>query len=125
VASLFPWPAAVVSAAERSGDHHDQIVACLLYAGVGFLVPLAFIAIYTHLARRPILLTDPAEATYALTNRRRAMLSIVGYPVSAILAFVSPDLALALFVAIPLAFVLSVFQQEPVPDSYDAAVDRS
>ena len=90
VASLFPWPAAVISAAQRSGDHYDQIAASLLYAGIGFLVPLTFIVVYTYLARTPALLTDPAHTAYAVTNRRRALVSIVVYPVAAILAFVSP-----------------------------------
>jgi uncharacterized membrane protein len=112
VASLFPWPAAVLSAAQRSGDHHDQIAASLLYAGIGFLVPISFIALYTYLGRSPLLLTDPAQVGYTRISRRRALVSIVVYPLTAALSFLSPDLALALFVAVPVFFIASVFIQE-------------
>jgi uncharacterized membrane protein len=84
VASLFPWPAAVISAAQRTGGRHDQITASLLYAGVGFLVPVAFIAIYTYLSRTPELLADPADTGYTRTARRRAFVSIVTYPVTSV-----------------------------------------
>ena len=112
VASLFPWPAAVVSAAQLNGDRHDQIAASLLYAGVGFLVPLTFIAIYSYLARAQHLFTDPAHAAYARGARLRALVSIVVYPITAALAFVSTDLTLALFIAVPLFFIAAVFIQE-------------
>jgi hypothetical protein len=112
VASLFPWPAAVISAAQRTGGRHDQITASLLYAAVGFLVPVAFIAIYTYLSRTPELLADPADTGYTRTARRRAFVSIVTYPVTAALAFWSPAAALALFIAVPGYFIVTVFTQE-------------
>jgi uncharacterized membrane protein len=112
VASLFPWPAAVLSAAQRTGSQHDKITASLLYAGIGFLVPLAFIAVYTYLVRNPYLLTDTVHVAYARTSRRRAMVSVVTYPVTAALAFVSPLLSIALFIAVPAYFMYAVFAQE-------------
>ena len=112
VASLFPWPAAVISAAQRTGNHHDQVVASLLYAGVGILVPLAFISIYTYLTMTPTLLIDSSQQEYTRKSRRRAMFSIVAYPITAGLAFVSPGLALALFIAVPFFFIGVVFVQE-------------
>jgi uncharacterized membrane protein len=112
VASLFPWPAAVISAAQLNGDRHDQIAASLLYAAIGFLVPLTFIAVYSYLARARYLFTDPAQAAYVRVSRRRALVSIVVYPITAALAFVSTDLTLALFIAVPLFFIAAVFIQE-------------
>lgn len=112
VASLFPWPTAVISASQRNGDRHDQIAASLLYAGVGFLMPLTFIAVYSYLARTPRLLTDPSQAAYLQVSRKRALVSIVIYPLTAALAFVSTDLALALFLAVPLFFIVAVFLQQ-------------
>jgi uncharacterized membrane protein len=111
VASLFPWPAAVVSASQRGGERGDQITADLLYAGIGFLVPLTFIAICTYLARSPHLLVG-RDTAYVRVLRRRSLVSIVVYPATAALAFVSPVLALALFLAVPLFFIASVFAQE-------------
>jgi uncharacterized membrane protein len=112
IASLFPWPAAVLSAAQRAGNHDDQIVASLLYAGIGFLVPLTFIAVYTYLASHSYLLTDPSHTGYARTSRRRAFISVVTYPLTAALAFLSPLLSLILFIAVPAYFIFSVFTQE-------------
>jgi uncharacterized membrane protein len=112
VASLFPWPAAVLSAAQRTGNHHDKIVASLLYAGIGFLVPLTFIAVYTYLANNSHLLTGTGHMAYTRTSRRRAFVSIVTYPVTAALAFLSPLLSLILFIAVPAYFISSVFTQE-------------
>ncbi|MDQ2781847.1 TMEM175 family protein [Lapillicoccus sp.] len=112
VASLFPWPTAVISASQRGGDRDDQIAASLLYAGVGFLVPLTFIAVETYLIHAVDLLTDPAQVDYLRTSRRRAMFSVVVYPITAALAFVSPYLSLTLFVVVPLFFIAAVFVQE-------------
>ena len=65
VSSLFPWPASVISAAARTGDRGDQIAAMVLYAAVGFLVPLAWDVLYFTVARSPHLLSDPAGAAFA------------------------------------------------------------
>lgn len=112
VASLFPWPTAVVSSALLDGDEHDQVAACVLYAGIGFLVPLTFIAMFTYLLRAPHLLADSTQLEYVRVSRRRALVSIVVYPITVALATVSVDAALALFVAVPLFFISAVFVQE-------------
>ncbi len=84
----------------------------MLYAGIGFLVPLTFLAIYRHLTRNPRLLTDRAQLGYLDVSRKRALVSVVVYPITAALAFVSTDLALGLFLAVPLFFIVSMFVQE-------------
>lgn len=123
VASLLPWPAAVISSALLDGDPHDQIAAGLLYAGIGFMVPLTFIAIHTYLIHAPHLFTDPSHVAYSRTSRRRALLSIVVYPITAVLVFVSVDLTLGLFIAVPLFFIAAVFLQ-PRAEQNGAAPPR-
>ena len=108
VASLFPWPAAVMAAAVRTGDHHDQVISTVLYAGVGFCVPVAFICVYTYLARHPSLLENAMDAGYASRGARRSLVSIVVYPVSAAIALVAPVAALAAYVALPAYFIVSL-----------------
>jgi uncharacterized membrane protein len=108
VASLFPWPAAVISSAVRDGNHDDQIAATVLYATVGFLVPLAWIVLYRYLSRAPHLLTDPAAAGYARLGVRRSLTSVIVYPAAAALAFAEPLAALAAFAALPLFFIATV-----------------
>jgi uncharacterized membrane protein len=108
VASLFPWPAAVMAAAVRSGDHHDQVISTVLYAGVGFCVPLAFICVYTYLARHPALLEHAGDTGYARLGARRSLVSVAVYPVSAVIALVAPVVALAAYVALPAYFIATL-----------------
>lgn len=124
VASLFPWPTAVISSALLDGDAHDQITASLLYAGIGFMVPLTFIAIHTYLIHAPHLFTDPTQVAYSRVSRRRAFFSIVVYPITGVLAFVSIDLALGLFIAVPLFFISAVFLQQRSEQSNSRATEK-
>jgi uncharacterized membrane protein len=59
VTSLFPWLASVISAAVETGEHRDQVAATVLYAGIGFLVPLAWIVLYRYAARSPTCWANP------------------------------------------------------------------
>ena len=108
ITSLFPFPAAVISASMRDGDRSDQISAALLYALVGFLLPLAWIWVYGYLARSPQLLTNPDEAQYMRSGARRSCVSLVVYPLAAALAFIEPVLALVAYVVLPFYFILSL-----------------
>jgi uncharacterized membrane protein len=105
IASLFPWPASVISAAVRSGDRSNEVAATVLYAAVGFLVPLAWIVLYSYLGRHPRLLRDETGSAFIRTAIRRALVSVVVYPAAAVLAFVEPVAALVAFAALPLFFI--------------------
>jgi uncharacterized membrane protein len=108
VTSLFPWPAAVISSAVRSGDHGDQVAATVLYAAVGFLVPVAWLVLYTYLGRAPTSLIDAEGSATARRGARKSLVSVVVYPLSAILAFIAPVAALIAFVALPFFFIATV-----------------
>jgi uncharacterized membrane protein len=108
VSSLFPWPAAVVSEAVRHGTHADEVASCLLYAGVGFLIPVMWVVLYGYLARSPHLLNEAADVSYARDGVRRSSVSFVAFPVAAVLALFAPVLALVAFVLVPLFFVLTI-----------------
>jgi uncharacterized membrane protein len=105
VSSLFPFPASVISAAMRDGDHRDQVVACLLYAALGLSIPLAGRLLYRQLVGNPDLLEEPADTAYVVAWRRRALVSVVVYPVAAAVALVSPVVALVAFVVVPFYFI--------------------
>lgn len=113
--SLFPWPASVISAAVETGDHTDQVAATVLYAAIGFLVPLAWIVLYRYTARSPHLLSDPNDAATARTGARRSLLSVIIYPIAAALAFVAPVAALVAFIALPLYFIATVLYPRRLP----------
>ena len=113
VASLFPWPASVISAAVQKGDHGDQVAAMVLYAAVGFLVPLAWILLYGYLARSPHLLRDASGVAFARSAARRSLVSVVVFPAAAVLAFVEPVAALIAFAVLPFFFIAAVLFVPP------------
>ena len=113
VASLFPWPASVISAAVQKGDHGDQVAAMVLYAAVGFLVPLAWILLYGYLARTPYLLRDASGVAFARSAARRSLVSVVVFPAAAVLAFVEPVAALIAFAVLPFFFIAAVLFVPP------------
>ncbi len=108
VASLFPWPASVISAAIRHGTHADLVTACLLYAGVGLSVPLAWIPLYRYLVASPQLLNSPGDVTYMSAGARRALVSIAGYPLAGALALVEPMAAVFVYALIPVFFLVTL-----------------
>jgi uncharacterized membrane protein len=113
VTALFPWPASVISAAFQNGDRSDQTAAMVLYACVGFLVPLAWDVLYFSVARSPHLLNDPAGAAFARRAARRSVVSIVLYPAAAMLAFFEPVAALVAFAVLPMFFIAAVLFASP------------
>lgn len=113
VASLFPFPAAVISSSMRSGSTSDQLAAILLYALVGFLLPLAWLIVYGYLARTPRLLVDDSEVVYIRRSSRRAVLGAAVYAVAAALAFIEPLISLVAFVVLPMFFIATVIWPEP------------
>jgi uncharacterized membrane protein len=108
VSSLFPWPASIMSAAALHGNRDDQVAATVLYAAVGFLVPLAWIMLYSYLARAPHLLRDEGGSAFARRAARRSLVSIVVFPAAAVLAFIEPVAALIAFAVLPLFFIGTV-----------------
>lgn len=105
---LAQWPASVISAAVRTGDRSDEISATVLYAAVGFLVPLAWILLYRYLARAPFLLYEASDTAFVRRASRRSLVSVVVFPAAAVLAFVEPLAALIAFVLLPLFFIGAV-----------------
>jgi uncharacterized membrane protein len=105
--SLLPWPTALIAVALQDGDRADGIAAVLVYAIASLIVGVAWTATCAVLARRPRLLVRESDAAWMGRNARQAALS--GLPVLAAcgLAFLSTLAALAVFVAIPIAFLWS------------------
>ncbi len=106
VSSLFPWPAAIVSEALREGTRGDQITACLVYAGIGVLVPLSWLLVYGYLNAKPQLLRDPGETAYLRHTMRFATISATIFVIAGLSAFAQPLIALIAFVVVPIFFIL-------------------
>ena len=117
VSSIFPWPASVVSSAIRTGTHHDQVVAVVLFAAVGFAVPIAWIGVYGYLRAHPGLLVNPAEAGYAADGLRRSTVSLVIYPLAALVGLWQPVVALVAFVLVPAFYIATLLYPRPTEPS--------
>jgi uncharacterized membrane protein len=112
IASIMPFPTAVISSAMQHGNRHDQIVAVAVYAGVGVLLALSWNGLYYYLARTPKLLVDPADVEYMRAGRRRSVVTLVLFPVAALLAFIEPVIALVAFLAVAVFFIGAIVHAE-------------
>jgi uncharacterized membrane protein len=113
VSSLFPWPASVIAEAIRDGNHRDQVAATVLFAIVGLLVPLAWLVLYRCVQRSPHLLRDGDDVAFTRVASKQALVSVIVYPIAAVLAFIAPVESLIAFVLLPLFFIGTVFASQP------------
>ena len=69
--------------------------------------------LYRCLERSPHLLRTGEDSAFAGIATKRALVSVVVYPIAGALAFVAPVAALVAFVALPLFFIGTVFVSQP------------
>jgi uncharacterized membrane protein len=100
--AFLPFPTALLGEYIRKGDNAH--VAAAVYGANMTLIGLAFIAIWTYLARVPALLGSGLSAEGARRARRAAAVGPVVYGVSIALAFVSPVACLVVYAALALYF---------------------
>lgn len=122
VASLFPWPAAVISAAEQHGTSHDRVVATVLFAGFGLLIPLTWILMMGYLRRNLHLMKSSRDAVALVRAHRRSYLSLIVYPLAAVLAFLNPVISLIAYIFVPSFFLLALVFR-PLP--FDAEIQET
>jgi uncharacterized membrane protein len=103
--AFLPFPTALLGEYIRKGDNAQ--VAAAVYGANMTLIGLAFIAIWTYLARVPALLTTGLGAEGARRARRAAAIGPVVYGLSIPLAFVSPVACLILYAALALYFAIA------------------
>ena len=78
-AVLLPFPTAVVSEAFQGGDNNDERVAVALYAGVGVVICLSWLAFHHVLSRRAHLSTAHVGSDAWRAERRRSIIGVAGY----------------------------------------------
>ncbi len=107
--SIIPFPTAVLSAAMHSGGHGDQVIAVVLYAGIGLSMALSWMWLYGYLARTPMLLELADDISYMRSGMRRTLISVIGFPAAALAALVNPTLSLVTYAALPIFFIAVLF----------------
>jgi uncharacterized membrane protein len=115
IASIFPWPAAVLSSGTMARDHHAQVIAAVLFAAIGFLVPISWILLYGYVSRHRELLADDDAIGYARTGMRQSLIPVVLYPLAALTALWQPFVAVIVYVLIPLIFIATLLIPTRVP----------
>jgi uncharacterized membrane protein len=105
--SVVPFPTAVIASAYRVGNPSDQAAAVVAYAVVGIASGVAWLLLFSYLARQQHL-SDPLSHD-EFFRLREPLLTLVGYVVAALIGwFVSPGLALAIFLVFPIVYVVRV-----------------
>jgi uncharacterized membrane protein len=105
--SVVPFPTAVIASAYRVGTDADQAAAVVSYAvvgmasGVGWLLVLGYLGTHRHL-------TDPA-ADPDFFRLSTPLITLAGYGFAAVIGwFLSPAIALGIFLVFPVLYVLRV-----------------
>ena len=108
--SVLPFPTAVIASAYRVGTSADQAAAVVAYALVGIGSGVAWFLLIGYLARNPHL-HDPA-ADPSFFRLTEPLVTLVGYGLAAATGwFVSPGIALAIFLVFPILYVFRVRSQ--------------
>jgi uncharacterized membrane protein len=103
---LLPFPTAVLARAMGAGNLADERVAAGLYGALGALTTLSWLLFFHYMNRHPALLVE--ETAHAFFAGERAAIGGVLYLGGGLLGiFVSPLLALAIFVCLPIFYALT------------------
>jgi uncharacterized membrane protein len=103
--AFLPFPTALLGEYIREGDNAH--IAAAVYGANMTLIGLAFIAIWTYLARVPALIAPDVGARGARRARRAAAVGPIVYALTIPLAFVSPLACLVAYAALALYFAIS------------------
>ena len=108
--SVVPFPTAVIASSWRVGTSADQAAAVVAYALVGMASGVAWLLLFGYL-RKHVELLDPS-ADRRFFRLTEPGITLVGYGVAALIGwFVSPALALAIFLVFPVLYALRVRSQ--------------
>jgi uncharacterized membrane protein len=103
--AFLPFPTALLGEYIREGDNAH--IAAAVYSVNMTVIGLAFIAMWSYLARVPSLLAPEMGADGVRRARRAAMIGPVAYGLTIPLAFVSPVACLIVYAALALYFAIS------------------
>jgi uncharacterized membrane protein len=105
--SVLPFPTAVVSSAFQHGSPQDQRTAVVFYGLVGAAAAATWLALFHFLSRAPYLLEDEVHAAFFAAERRRAVLGVTLYALSAVVAIRYPVAGLVIACILPVFYGLT------------------
>jgi hypothetical protein len=102
---LIPFPTALLSTALQRGSTTDAIVAAEIYAVIGGLMCLSWLALFHVLSIHPYLQEPYVEPAYFPQERHRALFGVVFYALAGFVGWAySAKLALLIFLALPVFY---------------------
>ena len=105
--SVLPFPTAVIASAFRVGNEQDQAVAVVAYAGVGMASGVAWLLLFSYLSDHPDLVDPKTDRRFFRLDE--PIITLVGYGIAGLIGwFVSPLLALGIFLVFPALYVVRV-----------------
>ena len=109
--SVVPFPTAVIASAYRVGTPADQAAAVLSYAIVGMASGAAWLLLFAYLRSHPTL-SDPISHD-EFFRPTEPLITLVGYGIAGVIGwFISPAIALAIFLVFPVMYVVRVRSAE-------------
>lgn len=107
VTSVLPFPTAVVASAFQYRDVADERTAIVFYALVAGAAAATWLALFHFLSRAPYLLDDEAHTAFFAGERRRAVLGMMLYALSAVVAVWLPAAGLVIACMLPVFYGLT------------------
>jgi uncharacterized membrane protein len=103
--ALLPFPTAVLSDAMTKGNPIDERTAVALYALVGAVLCVSWLAFFVYLSRHPELLMKKDGTEFFAAESTRAWIGVVFYVIAGILGYViTPSVALIIFFILPVFY---------------------
>jgi uncharacterized membrane protein len=108
--SVVPFPTAVIASSWRVGTEADRAAAVLAYAVVGMSSGVAWLLLFSYLRKHRHLLDPGADPRFFRLTE--PAITLVGYGGAALMGwFLSPAVALGIFLVFPILYVLRVRSQ--------------
>jgi uncharacterized membrane protein len=103
---LLPFPTAVLAQAMGTGNLADERIAVGLYSAIGALTTLSWLLFFHYMSRDPALLVDVTKHVF-FAGERAVICSVLYLGGGLLGVVVSPLLALAIFVGLPVFYALT------------------
>jgi uncharacterized membrane protein len=105
---LLPFPTAVMAEAIGAGNLADEQTAVGLYALIGTLLCVSWLLFFHYLSQHREVLQHEDDDVFFAGERVRAVLGAALYAIAGLLGYlVSPGLALAIFIALPIFYAIT------------------
>lgn len=104
IASVLPFPTAVLSGAFQDGSRRDEKVGVVFYALIAAALSVTWIAVFQYLATNARLLADNASAAFFARERGRSLIGLATFLIAGLAALWQPIIGLVLALAMTIFF---------------------